>query len=213
MLEQDMLRNRFDEMYFISLDKETQALTQFYNLPWELGFQINKGHQLIKKVQHYIKWPNNECKVSKDAARITGYNHQLVMDTGKDPGVVLDELNSYLYNSQYYSIGTNILCFDALVHNYWRNKLGYDTDYSWLERLFDTHLLSKAYKLQLTRPPDESFLIWQFKLSTIIQKGLKTGIAAMTKELEIPYDAHHQASEDVKMSFEIFKKLIWKMEI
>jgi DNA polymerase III epsilon subunit-like protein len=213
MIGSELLRSSFEEKLFCIWDLETESLNLRYARPWELYFQINKGSKILEKHLFYIKWP--DLKVSEGAARITGFNPQKIADFGKEPAEVLDFFDKYLYDDKYLIIGTNIIGFDSMIHNLWRNAVGKSTDYSWLNRLYDTNILAKMYRLQLNKPKDCSISDWNFKLNGLVRKGVKTGIDSMSTALEIPInkDLRHTASYDCSLTFEIFKKLVWKLEI
>jgi DNA polymerase III epsilon subunit-like protein len=74
--------------------------------------------------------------------------------------------------------------------------------------------LAKAYKLGL-KHPDGNLTFWQCKLNNYVQRGLKTNQQALLKEFNIDFDPNrlHDAVYDVKMTLEIFHKLIWNVEI
>lgn len=213
----DLLRYKFDDLYFLIFDLETCNLNLKYNLIWQLYFQINKGHQLLESYNFYLDWSKvgMELNVSKDAAKITGFNQEIIDKQGKHPKEILDFFDSYLYNTQYVIIAQNCLGFDSQIHNAWRLILGKQSDYSWLDRLLDTNALSKMYKLNLTKPKDMDNLTWMFQLNEIKIKGLKTSNSTMAKEFEIPFDplTLHRGEFDVPITFEIFKNLINKIEI
>lgn len=207
------LRDTFKEKQFLIFDFETENLNLRHNKPWQLFFLITQGETIIKQEKHYLKWTNLD--VSKDAARITHFNPKTIEEFGKNPKTVLDVFDSYLYDEKYCIVGQNIIGFDAFVHNGWRLEFGKKTDYSWLNRLYDTNCLAKAYKLGLKKKEDESLLNWQFRLNNIRKKGLKTNLSALGKEFNLPFDELnlHDASVDVPLCFEIFKQLIWRVEI
>lgn len=213
MIGSELLRSSFEERYYCCVDTETESLNLFYARPWELYFQINHGSKVIEKHLYYIKWPN--LKVSEGAARITGFNPRKIEELGKDPAEILGIFDKYLYDEKYLIIGANIVGYDAMIHNLWRNNVGKSTDYSWLGRLYDTNILAKMYRLQLNKPKDCSLLDWNFKLNRLVKKGMKTGLDAMATALEIPINANlrHTAEYDSNLTFEIFKRLVWKLEI
>ncbi len=49
----------------------------------------------------------------------------------------------------------------------------------------------------------------------IIESGLKTNLATMGKELGIEFDATglHNAQNDIRLNIQVFRQLMWKLEI
>lgn len=210
MIGSDLLR--FNTKQILLVDTETQRLNLLDdNLPFQCSWIVTDKYNLIKKVNHYIKWPN--FKMSKDAARITRFQQEWV-DNGDDPEEVLEEFESDLFNENYDLVGQNILSFDIYIWNLWRKKLGKKPIYSHLKRLYDTSFISKAYKLGL-KPDRNNLLAWQYKVMSIHAKGIKTNLNTMAKELEIEVDENrlHEASYDLEINDKVFRKLIWLIEI
>ncbi len=208
----NLLRNNFKDLKFLIWDAETESLNLRYNHPWQVSFIVTQGNQVEEEHDFFIKWP--DLNVSKGAAKVTGFDQTKIDREGKDPLEVLEFLNKYLYNDKYMIAGHNVLNFDSMIHNAWMLDCGKKTDFSWMSRLYDTHLMSKALKENIT-PPDADLLSWQFKLNNFRKKGLKTSLGVMAKEFEIEFDEKnlHSAISDVILTFEVLKKLIWKLDI
>lgn len=211
---EELLRYNFKNKKFLALDFESESVTLRYNRPWQVYFFTTQGDTKIEEHNLYLDWL--DLDVSAGAAKVTHfslYEHKNRKLT--DPLEALNLFNSYLYNKEYLICGHNILGFDAFIHNYWRNTLNQKTDYSWLNRLYDTHCLFKAYKLGLQPPKDKTLLEWQFQLYSFKQKGLKSNVGFCCDEFQIPVDKEllHDATYDVLKTFEIFKKLINLIEI
>lgn len=208
------LTNNFNDLKFLIWDTETESLNLRYAKPWELYFQINQGHKILEKHHYLINW-GDSINMSVDAARITGFDINKVKREGRDPSEILDIFDKYLYDPQYLIVGQNIINYDCLIHNLWRLLCKKPTDYSWLSRLWDTNILSKEFLMQLKRPSNIDNLVWNFRVNCVVKKGVKSGIDNMCKVLEIPINpvTRHQAEVDVQLCFEVFKKLIWKLNL
>ncbi len=195
-------------------DSETCNLNLAWrgNLPWQHAFLIATKDQILEEHNYYVKWPN--LKVSKDAARITGFSPEKVARLGRDPKEVCDIIDSYFYNPEYKIVIHNGLNFDIYVHNIHRLEVGKETDYSYVDRLYDSNYLVKGYKHGIQPRRDESLLAYQYKLCNVRMRGIKTSIATLCKEYEIKHeDGAHDAIVDVKMLFQIWKKVINQVEI
>lgn len=212
----DTLLRFQDTQLYCAVDFETESLSLLgKNRPWEVAYCIFNNKKILKKESFFILW--DDIKVSSDAARITGFNLQKYKSLAQNSLEILNIINNLLYDPKYFIVGTNYLGFDVYVHNIWRKEMGLDSDYSYLERLLDTHCLSIALKLELKEIPKipKERLAFQYRMSTIKKKGLKTGITAMCKYFGIEYDSslHHGAEYDTVKSAEIFQKLLWNIDI
>ncbi|MEK6878681.1 MAG: hypothetical protein AABY22_03685, partial [Nanoarchaeota archaeon] len=209
----DLLRYTFEDKYFLIWDLETECLNLKFNLPWQISWQLNKGYKVLEKHNYYIKWPLGKLNVSKGAIFVTGFDPQIVEREGRDPKEILDLFDSYLYNKDYNSVGSNLINFDCMVHAAYREIFSKKVDYSWMERLYDCNCLIKSLIMNIVKPKDMDNLTYMFKLNSIIRKGMKTNVGASCKLLDIPFneEKRHDAFYDIFLSFEIFKKLIQKV--
>jgi uncharacterized membrane protein len=75
--------------------------------------------------------------------------------------------------------------------------------------------LSKAYRENIKYDKKDSLTSWQLRLNGYVKRGLKTNLAAMLKEFSVDFDADklHDSMYDIEMNFELFKKIIWKVDI
>lgn len=206
-----LLRFKKNQKYIV-FDFETEGLNLRYSRPWQLGFIEVEGKSIKNEYDIYIGF--DDLSVSADAARITGFSEHTYHKKKKDKLKVLEFFDKFLYNPDYLVIGHNILGYDVYIHNILRKACGKPTDYSYLNRVVDTNCLSKAYKMGLKRV-DGNLTLWQYKLNNYIKKGLKTSQITMLKEFSIPFEADrlHDAVYDVKMTLDLFHKLIWNIEV
>ena len=87
-------------------------------------------------------------------------------------------------------------------------------DYSYLDRVIDTKSLSAAIAKSI--PVDrDNFIAWQYRLLNFREKGLKTSQAHMLKHYNIDHDPRmlHNAIYDVKMTYKIFRKQLFEIEV
>ncbi len=197
----------------VIFDTETTGLNLFYTIPWQLSYLICKGPKIEKTVNKYLWWPN--LKLSEDAARITRFNYLEYKEKAEDPKKVYEEFADYLYSTNYLNIGQNSLGYDIYILNTLRRLLGMKPDWSFLHRSYDTACLGKF--LIYTAPPQiqDNKLLWQFQLRNSWEKGKKASLSALGKyfDIEVDEENRHDALVDIKLTFEVFKKEIWKIEI
>lgn len=207
----DLLRFKNDQNYLVC-DTETEGLNLTYSRPWQCSWIICRGKTVVSKHDHFIAW--DDLRVSADAARITGFNENLYQSRAEDPLTVFKEFSKYLYDPSFLVVGQNILGFDVYMINVWRKLIGLGSDYSFLPRVIDTKSLSTAIFKDIL-PDRENLLSWQYKMLHIREKGLKTSQGFMLKHYGIPHDPKllHNSLYDVEMTFEIFKKQIYNLDI
>jgi DNA polymerase III epsilon subunit-like protein len=214
MLGENLLR--FDKARkYISLDCESCNLNLLdrANKPWQWAWVEFTLDKVISRKDFYVKWP--KLKVSKDAARITGFYQHNIDVNGVDPAVVLEELDKVIYNPEYTLLIHNGLGFDVYLHSIHRREFGKPVDYSYLSRVLDTNALAKAMALGIKPREGESLLAFQYKMTNFVRKGLRSSVQFLCGELDIPHDpkAAHDAKYDVEQLMYIWKKLVWQLEI
>jgi DNA polymerase III epsilon subunit-like protein len=207
----DLLRFKKDQSY-ICVDTETEGLNLTFSKPWQVSWVVCRGHNIISKHDHFIRWDN--INVSADAARITGFDKDYYYSRAEDPMEVFKKLSKYLYDPSFLVIGQNLLGFDVYMINVWRKLMEMKSDYSYVNRIIDTKSISTAIFKNIL-PDKENFLSWQYKMLHIREKGLKTSQAFMLKYYDIPHDPKklHDSLYDVEMTFEIFKKQIFNIDL
>lgn len=213
MSNSDLLRFNYKDKKFLVFDWETEGLNLKFSRGWELAFIIYQNDKELERHHFYLKWPN--LKVSPGAAMVTGFKQENIDKKGKNPKEVLDFFDNYLYNDEYYPVAHNGLSFDIFIHNSARLLLEKESDYSYLNRFYDTNALSKGFKLNRQFNKNYNFLAYQYSLLNHLQKGLKSSITTMCKDLEIPFDEVklHHAGYDCEKTYDIFKQLMFKMDI
>ena len=203
---------RFSDRKIALFDFETQRLNiQQDNLPFQCSVVIMQRGKVLGSHNHYIKWPG--YKMGKDAATITRFQQSWV-DNGDDPEYVLEIFEQYARDPEYLLGGHNVIGFDIPVWQLWRRALGKKPDWSAMPRVIDTHLLARAFKMGW-KPDRDNLLAWFHKVSDAHQKGVKTGLSLMAKELDIPFDPDrlHDGLYDLGLNAQVLWKLANLMEI
>ena len=213
-MKEHLLRFQYKQKYLV-FDYETCGLNlgSLDNKPWQLAFLLCEGKAIIERHNFWLHWP--ELKVSRDAARITGWTNAKYNKLAVDPKKPLALFEKYLYNDDYIKVGHNLLGFDVYIHNINRQLLEKSSDYSYLNRLVDTNCIAKAVKMEIGLNDNEDLLSWQYRMSDIRQKGIKTNLRQLCRDYEIDFDPAkmHDALYDIEKNFEVFQKLIWAFEI
>lgn len=210
-MKEELLRFQKNQKYLI-IDTETEGLNLVNSRPWQCAWITTHGRNIIEKNDRFIKWDN--LNVSEGAAKITGFSESEYERRAEDPLKVWNDLSKYLFDPEYIIIGQNILGFDVYMLNVWLKGMNKNSDYSYLPRVIDTKSLSTAIFKNIL-PDKNNFLSWQYKLLNHKEKGLKTSQASMLKHYNIPHDPKklHDALYDIEMTFQIFLKQIYDIEV
>lgn len=209
-LGEDLLRFKKDQLFLLP-DTETEGVNLFLSRPWSIAWLTATQDEILEKHDHYIYW--KDINVSRDAARITGFDRQKYFARAEPAAEILDKFESYLNDPRYLIVGHNFF-FDAEMINSWRRALGRPVNWNFLPRMICTNCLAKSHKKGI--PFDRTnFLLSLFKFNSYIEKGLKTNLGQMCRDFGIELDEsqQHQAGYDIKRGYEVFKKLLWSIEI
>ena len=215
-MKEKLLRFRKDQKYLI-FDYETCNLNLVAgdNKPWQLAFVVAQGDKILDKQDYWLKWDN--LNVSPDAARITGFSKAKYNKRATDPKKALDHFETYLYDKEYIKVGHNLLGFDVYMHNIHRKLINPNAklDHSYTFKLIDTLCLAKAIKKQIKLNKGDNFLAWQYRLSNLIERGLKCNLKQCCKDYEVDFDPTrlHDALYDINVNYQVFKRMIWDIEV
>jgi DNA polymerase III alpha subunit (gram-positive type) len=202
---------RFSNRKLMVLDTETNGLNlQHATLPFQVSYMVADRYKTHSTHDYYLKWP--DYQMSKRAAEITGFNPNWVR-TGTDPEQVLRAFESYLTDEQYVIVAHNGI-YDLYVYQLWRRAFGLKPNWEPLSRLVDTNLIARAYK-EGWKPDRANLKAWNYKALAGFRKGVKTNLTLMAKELGVAIDEAkmHEASMDLRVTWEVYKKLINLVEI
>ena len=210
-MQTDLLR--FDKQQkYITWDFETEGLNLVHSKPWQIAWTVSQGEKTLEKFDIYIKW--SDLKVSEGAAKVTGFSYEHYERKAIDPIEAFNLFNKYLYDPQYKLIGQNILGFDVYMLNIWRKLIGLKSDYSFVDRIIDTRCLAMAIAKQIPVQKDD-LISWQYRLLNHRDKKVKASQLALLKKYEIPFDEKrlHDAIYDCEMTYKIFKKQLFEIEL
>lgn len=211
---ENLIRFRKD-LKLVLVDFETQnlCLNEFHNLPWQVALLETNSQKIINSYDAYIKW-NPLLRISADAARITGYRQSVVEERGQDPLLVAQKVYDSLKSADYI-VGHNVLGFDYYVANSFFRKVGLGS-YHFIDKLIDTNCLIRGLKTgYLFKPGLDNLVEYQYKMFHHRVKGVKTSLGVVAKEYGIVIDETrlHDATYDLQLNFEVFKKVIFQVEI
>lgn len=213
-MQQDLLRFQTKQKYIL-FDLETchLNLVNQTNKPWQIGYVLGQGKEIVDIISHHILW--QPLNITLEAAKVTHFDEKEYLEKAEDPKLILDELEKYLYDPEYLIVGHNLLNFDVYIHNLWRLLLGRKSDYSYINRIFDTNALAKSLKLNVKPDKNENFTAFQYAMLHFKQKGLKTNLTTLGTEYKIDFDPTtlHNAKNDVALNWKIWNKMIFELEI
>jgi DNA polymerase III epsilon subunit-like protein len=185
------------------------------NKPWQLAFLVIENNKVVEKKDYWLKWET--LNVSPDAAKITGFTEAKYKKKATCAKAALDHFEKYLYDDSYIKVGHNLLGFDVYMHNLHRKLVNpkSEPDFSYTEHLVDTLCLAKALKKRIKLDKDDDFLAWQYRLNHLVERGLSCNLKQCCKDFDVDFDEKklHDALYDINVNFEVFKKMIWEIEI
>lgn len=207
------LKKQRNQKYFL-WDYETEGLNLALARPWQVGYgvwSINDGCHFVKERYIDVK----DLKISDDAAKFTRFDRYDYDAKKEDSRMLLDEVESYLYNADYIIVGANIVGYDVMIHSNWRAENGLKPDYSCIDRMFDIVMVNRGIKInnKLTSQAD----MGTYMISMVSQRSrkIKASVEAACKEFGIEYDKSkaHGAGYDLGLTWEIFKVLNNKLDL
>ena len=209
------LRRFKNNQNYLFFDFETCCLNlgSTDNKPWQLGFMVINNGKIVKKKDYWIRW--SDLKMSEAAAKMTGWTQVMYDKKAEDAKMILAEFEHYLYDESYINVGHNILGFDIYIHGIFRRCLGKQPDYSYISRSIDTLCLAKAIKNEIKISKNDNFFNWQYRLNNMIDRKTKKKLIDLCKDYNIAIDASklHDAMYDIEQNYEVFKKMLWEVEI
>lgn len=197
---------------YIIFDTETEGLNLHYSRPWQLSWLVAQGNKVIETHDEYIDYP--DLQVSDLIMKLTGFSWNNYNAKKRPPKEVWNKFKSYLYDPQYVIVGQNLLGFDVYMLATLQRLLAEDIDYSYLDRIYDTRCLGKAFREKLDKPKDD-LLAWQYKI--MHDRSLKSKVSQIQqlKFFGIEFDENrlHEAVYDCNMCFKVFLELKKNMNL
>lgn len=207
---------RYDKKQrFLVIDTETEGLNLVFHRPFQLSWVLATQDAILDTQDRYVLF--NDLRMSEGAAKITRFDWVNYKKKAETPNVVASDFFKLLNDPSIIVVCQNLFNFDCLMIKRLQQISGLPVDFSYLSRCIDTKCLSIAIlkELKFDSNSNDCFLTWQWKLNSVIEKGLKTNQKFMLDRYKIPHDPErlHEALYDVTMLLEIFKKQIWEIEV
>lgn len=209
----NLLGYKLENRKYIVIDCETESLNLIFSRPWSISWIVVDNKNIIEEYDKYLWW--KDLQMSEGAARVTRFNYSNYKNKAEPPERVWDLLKNYLFSENYLIVGQNFIPFDLYQLRNVQLAIGQTTNFGYLNRVYDTLALAKAYKKQIKFNQNDNLLIWQFKMLSIIEKGLKCSLGMLCKDFKIDYDANlaHSSLYDILKTKEVFEKLIWQVGV
>ena len=93
--------------------------------------------------------------------------------------------------------------------------MGLDSNFDYVDRILDTKALAMAIAKECRSVDCDDLICWQYRWLNHREKGIKTSQAHLLKHYNIDHDPSklHNALVDIEMTFQIFQKQIYDIEI
>lgn len=211
----NLLRFNNKQKYII-IDWESNGLNLIYSKPWQLSWIVCDSKEVLSEHDYFIKWDN--FTISDEVAKINHFNWITYKQRAQNLKLVYDKFMEFVNNPEYIVICHNLLNFDIFMLVVMQKALNLPVDYNYLYRSIDTKAIyagsCKNIEFQNCKTKND-FLALQFSATSLVEKGLKSSQLHLLKTYEIEHDETrlHESLYDVTMLFEIFKKMLWKIEI
>jgi DNA polymerase III epsilon subunit-like protein len=211
-MKDNLLRFDFKQKYVV-LDTETEGLNLLKSRPWQIAWIEAVGKKITARHERFIWWP--DLKVSDEAAKITGFNYEKYKRLAVKPEEVIGEFWPLLEDQENKIIGQNILGFDVYMLNSLRKSIGQEPCFRYIRRVLDTKALAMAIAKEVKTVEADDLISWQYRWLNYREKGIKTSQAHLLKHYNIDHDPAtlHDALVDIEMTFQIFQKQIYDIEI
>jgi DNA polymerase III epsilon subunit-like protein len=213
-MKEDLLRfNKKQNYLFFDFETCCLNLGSLDNKPWQLGYMVINEGKIIEKKDCWIHWSN--LKMSDAAAKMTGWTKSEYDKKAQLAEPILHDFEKYLYDESYINVGHNILGFDIYIHGIYRKCVHKKPDYSYINRSIDTLCLAKAIKNDIKFNKDDDFFNWQYRLNNMIDRKSKKKLIDLCKHYDIKIDESrlHDAMYDIEQNYEVFKKMLWEVNI
>lgn len=191
---------------------ETEDTNLFYTKAWQFAgipFNLSSDFGLINL---YVKWP--DLNMSKGAAEVTRFDKSIWEKNGVDPKEALDIIDKEFEEADWV-VGHNPLGFDIPVYRSWCRMLGRKPLPIHFKTI-DTLACGKGIKLDFLYKKGDNFLSYQMKMLNehVKKRGFAT-LSALCKDYGIPFDQNrlHDAGYDISINVELFRKMIFKIDI
>jgi DNA polymerase III epsilon subunit-like protein len=202
---------RYQDFSYIVWDLETEGLNLLYTRPWQISWIVVENGKIVKQNDRFPYWP--DLKISAKAAQVTRFSWSNYQAKGEDPKKVFQDFEKDISNPKYKTVGHNILNYDVFIYNVLRRTLGCKTDWSMIDRSYDTLALFRSYRENIPYKKDRPLVAWMYSMLDLRTKN--TSLRKAAEEFNIAYDPEkgHDGLYDCGVNHQVFQSLIRKVEV
>ena len=199
----------------IDLETFNLCLHFCHNRPWQVGVLEVQGDKIVGGMDIRVNWPDApHLSIGKEAAMITHFNPEEHARLAIHQNSAFQKFWPVLQRADYI-IMHNGLRFDACLLKCWAEMQG--VPWKWMmPKIIDTMSVAKGIKMGIPfQPKDGSFLEYQYRMSNVIVKGIKTSLKALGPEYGIQhaYDRLHDAIVDLELNLKVWTKLKFQLDL
>lgn len=196
---------------YLIFDVESDNLNLAKVKPWQIAWCLAEGNKITDTFDMYLDMP--DFSIKPEIAKMNHFN-KFAYDKKKKPmAEVWNLFKKELFNKDRIVIGQNLIGFDVYAIASLQKYLGEKPDYSYMERIYDTRPIGKAYKDGVPFPTSGDVLSWQYKIMHDRSSKTKSSQLYQLKNLGIEFDESklHDAVYDIECTFKIFLELKKRM--
>jgi len=192
---------------FLVFDTETEGLNLLYSRPWQISWILADQNEILTEDDLYIDLPDFD--LSPKVRALTHFNEEHYNREKLPPLEVYNRFAADLYNEKFLIVGQNLLGFDIFIFDILARLAGRPLDHSYVDRIYDTRPLCLAHKEGLKGPRGGRMIDWQFKVLNDRSLKAKVSQGVLLKFFNIDHNPVflHDAAYDIKMTWEIFKRV------
>jgi DNA polymerase III epsilon subunit-like protein len=196
---------KYNQKYIV-FDTETEGLNLHSSKPWQVAWIVCQGERVIETHNRFVDFP--DLDVPDIVKKLTGFSWSTYNEKKEPLEDVWSDFKSYLYDPQYKIVGQNLLGFDVYMVSEMQRILGEKPDYSYMERIYDTRPLGKAYRENIDKPKGD-MLSWQYKMMHDRSLKAKVSQLQLLKFFDIDFDEAklHDALYDIQMCYKVFSSI------
>ena len=213
-MNEDLLRYDNEKtLVFIDCETENLCLTFEQNLPWQIAMIKVQGNSIKDEKDFYVKWPQRDINVSKEAARVTRFNYQSYISKAKPFEELCDTVFDWLDNADHI-VGHNVLGFDIYLIREMYRHCGKESEHL-TEKIIDTMCMARGIKSDHLYRKGADFLEYQYRMLHFRKRGLRNRLDQLGEQygIEHNYDMLHNALNDLKLNVKVWHKMKYHVEI
>lgn len=196
---------------YIVWDLETTGLQKETSEIIEIGLIHVKDNEVVKEQSWLI---NHDIPISSKTTEITGITQEMIDTQGIEPQQAITEFIDILMSEEH-NITHNGMKFDIpwllyhlQKHLYYNHDQIAEVNVHLQKGMIDTAVMVKGKKLNKKQRAGEEFRHYAYRVMEQRAKGIRYNLGLCCREMGIDIKDQHRALADVKMTHEVYKKLI-----